>query len=274
VSKHPDAPELATDSSGKKSTDLRTRLAELPPTHASNPDYPTRPATDGAWQEAKARFAEAWQSHQERWPHPEEKAKRAELSATVERELADGCDKIQAAEEEITGRLIAIEAEQPGRILVGLEFCLKGRERVIEKATEYMQEMPAFTPTQALAIVPDPVRYTFAYDTNTYSRGVLADIDRLQFSGFEMIKLKNYWDDPEYKGINTQWRDAGTGQRFEVQFHTAFSFDAKQITHEAYERLREGEVTDEEELELEDVQREVTVAIPWPQGASEISEHG
>ncbi len=69
--------------------------------------------------------------------------------------------------------------------------------------------MPGFTPAQALALVPDSLRYTFAYDSDSYSDGVRADIDRLKQSGFEMIKLKNFWDDEEYRGINSQWRDTG-----------------------------------------------------------------
>ena len=54
-----------------------------------------------------------------------------------------------------------------------------------------------------------------------------------------MIYSKNHWrDDLEYKGINTRWVTP-EGQRFEVQFHTAESFHAKQqITHKAYERVR------------------------------------
>ena len=42
----------------------------------------------------------------------------------------------------------------------------------------------------------------------------------------------------QYKGINSQWIEPDTGQRFEVQFHTGISFEAKQLTHTAYEQLR------------------------------------
>jgi hypothetical protein len=220
------------------------------------------------------RYTEAWQRHQERWPRPEQKADRKEPSTAVERELADGCDKIQAAEQEITSKLRAVEAQQPGRTLIGLEFCLKGRERVIEKAAQYMREMPGFTPAQALAMVPDPVRYTFKYATDAYSNGVQADIGHLKSSGFEMIKLKNYWGNPEYKGVNSQWRDAATGQRFEVQFHTSISFECRQLTHDAYERLREpADVTDRRELRaLHKLQRDVTSKIPLPPGTNYIRD--
>lgn len=219
-------------------------------------------------------FVAEWKHYQERWSQREQKTERHELTPTVRRELEHGCEKIQAAEREITGRLRGVEAQQPGRTLTGLEFCLKGRERVIAKAAQYMREMPDFSPAQALTMVPDPVRYTLTYEEDAYGDGVTADLDHMKAAGFEMIKLKNLWDDPEYKGINSQWRDSWTGQRFEVQFHTSISFEAKQITHGAYELLRGGDITDNEEYELEDFQRRVTATIPSPLGAIDIPEHG
>lgn len=264
------AAEAAPDARHRTSTDLRGRLERLSPRHPSSPDY----TADSSWHRAKAGFAEAWRRHQERWPSPERKAERKDPGTAVERELADGCDKIQAAEREITGRLRSIEAQQPGRTLTGLEFRLKGRERVIEKATQYLREMPGFTSAQALAMVPDPVRYTFTYESDAYSGGVQADIGHLKSSGFEMIKLRNYWGNPEYKGINSQWRDAGTGQRFEVQFHTSISFECRQLTHDAYERLREpAGLTDRRELRaLHKLQRDVTAKIPPPPGTNYIRD--
>jgi hypothetical protein len=261
-------PEAQADLGRRPPADLRARIDGLPAGHPSAAGYPDRPSADSTWRHAMAGFAEAWQRHQERWPRPERKPERTELTSSAERALADGCDKIQAAEREITGRLQSIEAKQPDRTLTGLMFCLKGRDRTMEKAAEYMREMPAFSPAQALAMVPDPVRYTFSYELDAYSDGVMADIEHLKASGFEMMKLKNFWDDPEYKGVNSQWRDTWTGQRFEVQFHTAISFEAKQLTHGAYERLRNpAGLTDRREVtELHELQREVTAMIPLPPG--------
>src|SRR6202034_3993016 len=71
-----------------------------------------------------------------------------------------------------------------------------------------------------------------------------ADIGRLKDQGFELHKLKNSWSDDQYKGINSQWIEPETGQRFEVQFHTRISFEAKQLTHKAYERLRTWQLDD------------------------------
>jgi hypothetical protein len=53
------------------------------------------------------------------------------------------------------------------------------------------------------------------------------DIERLKDQGFELDKLKNSWCDEQYKGINSQWIERASGQRFEVQFHTRISFAAR-----------------------------------------------
>ena len=78
----------------------------------------------------------------------------------------------------------------------------------------------------------------FTYSPQRYADGVRADVERLKAEGFELIKLKNLWADEQYKGINSQWRRPATGLRFEVQFHTPESLEAKELTHEAYERIR------------------------------------
>ena len=62
-------------------------------------------------------------------------------------------------------------------------------------------------------------------------------------------------------------RVCDTGQRFEVQFHTRISFEAKQLTHGAYERLRTQQADSFEELVLEAFQKKVTAEVPVPPGA-------
>jgi hypothetical protein len=77
----------------------------------------------------------------------------------------------------------------------------------------------------------------------------------------------------EYKGINTRWVTPER-QRFEVQFHTPESFHAKEdITHKAYERIRNATITDRERKELREFQREVSRAVPIPDGAMDIPDY-
>ena len=78
---------------------------------------------------------------------------------------------------------------------------------------------------------------------NAYTDGVRADVERLKAEGFELIKLKNLWAGDQYKGINSQWRRPETGLRFEVQFHTPESLEAKELTHKAYERIRSSQAS-------------------------------
>jgi hypothetical protein len=231
-------------------------------------------AADGSWQRAKARFTDAWQRHQEKWTRPEEKPSRDERTPEADRQLELACERIQAGEPVVTSQLKSIEAQRPGGRLAGLQFRLKGHDRLIQKAENDVLDKPGRSVEAALTLIPDAVRYTFRYETKDYTAGVRSDLGRLDAAGFEMLKLKNFWSDPEYKGINSQWRDSRTGQRFEVQFHTTISFEAKQLTHDAYERLRNPLPTTSrrETSALHRLQRDVTAKIPQPPGAKDIRQ--
>jgi len=122
-------------------------------------------------------------------------------------------------------------------------------------------------------LLSDAIRYTLQYDEAHYSKSVRTDIARLEDRGFELDKLKNFWSDEQYRGINSQWIEPGTGQRFELQFHTRISFEAKQITHGAYERLRSKQADAFEELVLEAFQRKVASEVPIPLGARDIPDY-
>jgi len=101
----------------------------------------------------------------------------------------------------------------------------------------------------------------------------LPDIERLKEQGFEQLKRKNFWSGEEYKGINSQWLDQATGQSFELQFHTRISFEAKQLTHGSYERLRSGQADEFETMVLKAYQREVSGVVPVPPGATDIPDY-
>ena len=106
----------------------------------------------------------------------------------------------------------------------------EGRDRIKEKACDTMNESD-LSPEEAVSIVADTIRYTFQYRESHYTQGVWSDIGRLKEHGFELHKLKNSWSGDQYKGLNSQWIDPDTGQRFEVQFHTRISFEARQPAH-------------------------------------------
>jgi hypothetical protein len=148
---------------------------------------------------------------------------------------------------------------------------LKGEDRLKEKIADFMQS-PDVTVKDALGFVPDGVRFTFTYRPQRYADDVLKDVERLKVEGFELIKLKNLWASEQYKGINTQWRRPQTGLRFEVQFHTPESMEAKELTHEAYERIR-ASARPEEREELEHFQRTANALLVPPERTAEIKDY-
>lgn len=199
---------------------------------------------------------------------------RATVDAVFRAHAIDqGYARVKEIEEKtVTPAMRRIEAEDPDRHLAGLEHRLKGKDRLTEKVAEAMTER-ARTPDQAFASVKDAIRYTFCYLDDRYAEGVRADCDRLERADFEPVERRNSWGNDEYKGINSRWRVPGTSQLFEVQFHTQASFEAKQETHWAYEKLRDPATAKAEQEALSAYQREVTARIPIPPAATEIPDY-
>jgi hypothetical protein len=196
---------------------------------------------------------------------------RAKVDAEYRAAAIDrGCDQVRETEQNLTTpEMRRIEAEDPDRHLVGFEFRLKEKDRLTEKVTKAMDERNR-TPEEAFATVKDTIRYTFQYTEEHYTAGVYADCDRLEAAGFERVERRNSWEKEEYKGINSWWRIPENGQVFEVQFHTRASFEAKQLTHPAYEKLRNPATSKAEQEELADLQRKVSAHVPVPRGAADI----
>jgi hypothetical protein len=225
-----------------------------------------------------------WSEYQRKWP-PEHHAPvkrsddapdswRGEGNRTLKPEangrVEAACDQIADRErEKISPAMRAIESQDPERHLIGFEHRLKGRDRIKDKVSRGMRNFGR-SPEQAVSRVPDAIRYTFEYREACYTRGVWADIGRLKNEGFELYNLRNAWSKDQYKRINSQWIDPESGQRFEVQFHTRISFEAKQLTHPAYERLRTRQPDKFEQMVLEAFQKKVSADVPVPPGASDI----
>lgn len=195
------------------------------------------------------------------------------LNPTDNGRIEAECDRIAERErEKITPALRETESQDPHRRLVGIEQCLKGRDRIKDKIHGTINDFNR-SPEQAVSLVPDTIRYTFQYEEARYSQGVRMDIARLQGNGFKLDKLKNYWSNDEYRGINSRWTELETGQRFEVQFHTQISFEAKSLTHSAYKRLRTQQADRFEEMVLEAFQKKVVAEVPVPPGAADIPDY-
>jgi hypothetical protein len=244
-------------------------------------------AAADTWTEKVTESRWMWTEYQRKWP-PEERRPvdrsndppgswRGDgdrfLKVADNSRVEAACDLIAKREQEkISPALRAIESQDPDRHLIGFDDRRKGRDRIKEKVHDAINLLRRL-PEQAVSHVPDAIRYTFQYREANYTQGVWMDIERLKGQGFELQKLKNSWSGEQYKGINSQWIEPDTGQRFEVQFHTRISFEAKQLTHDAYERLRTKKADMFEELVLEAFQRKVVADMPVPSGATDIPDY-
>jgi hypothetical protein len=237
-----------------------------------------------AWAQALPGLRATWEEHKEKYPERSRVAPRTHPDGTWEAdgdrrltpdqnaEAGKACEDIRTEGKEVVlPAMERVETADPDRRLAGLEHMLKGEDRLKEKIADEMTAKPELTISNAVDAVVDPVRFTFAYSPQRYAEGTLSDVERLKSEGFELVKLKNLWTDDQYKGINSQWRRPETGLRFEVQFHTPESLEAKELTHKAYERIR-STASPPERQELKAYQRQVNALLVTPPGTAEIKD--
>jgi hypothetical protein len=258
-------------------------------TARSSQDQQADRAGRRGYQDEVPRFMGMWADHEARWAETRRHA--ADLSADAatspdrngglrpnperQAETAEAIGRVREAEPGLSRDAQAIEQENKhGGWLEGFKHRLKGEDRLLEKVSEGLAtSSPDATSQQVLRLIPDAIRFTYCFQPEDYTRGYHDIKERFESRGHEMYYSKNYWTDPEYKGINTRWVTA-EGRRFEVQFHTPDSFHAKhQVTHLAYERIRDTTTTSRaERRELHAFQREVSWWIHIPDGAADIPD--
>jgi hypothetical protein len=243
-------------------------------------------ARQRAYRDELPRFTDMWADHERHWPETRRHAADMTIahhqddsprpSPERQAETAEAIGRVREAEPRLSADAQAIEQENKethGGWLEGFDHRIKGEDRLEEKVAEGLTTTsPDATPKQVLRLIPDAIRFTYCFQAENYTRGYYDIRERLESRGHEMYYAKNYWGHPEYKGINTRWVTP-EGQRFEVQFHTPDSFHAKhQVTHHAYERIRDLTTSRAELRELHAFQREVSSWIQVPDGATDIPD--
>jgi hypothetical protein len=237
-----------------------------------------------AWAQAYPGLCDAWQRHVEKYPERERPTPRSKpdgsweadearrLTPEQNAELDRGIGRIrEVGKNVIVPGMRAVEAEDASRCLAGFDNRFKSEDRLKEKVTDRMRSK-GYTPSKALDTIPDVVRFTLEYSETMYTAAVQKDIGRLEARGFIQVERRNTWADDQYKGINSRWREPESEVTFEVQFHTRASLEAKELTHNAYERIR-GSGSDEERPVLKEFQRRVNSVVPTPPGVTEIEDY-
>ena len=262
---------------------------ELPlpdPAPAEQPEAPPDLAGGSTWTEALPKLRAEWERHLQQWPPAETaladrtadepgswRGEDGQYLNAEQNMVADhALERVRAAEAGVSRTLHSIESAIPGARLVGLEHCLKGEERFKEKIADELSTKPDRSMAEVTGRMPDAMRYTFEVNVENYVESYWQRCDALARCGYEMLLSRNSWQIPDYKGINTRWLTPDK-QIFEVQFHTPESYQAKQLTHHAYERLRIGSASGAERPDLELFQQSVSSHVPNPDGVAEIPDY-
>lgn len=166
--------------------------------------------------------------------------------------------KITSQEPKIRQVLEPLVNENDGN-LTGLEFSTKSKQSTAEKILVRRK-------VKSMEEMWDLVRYTSLVDTDKYADSFENTIQDLEDKGFTIHKIKNTWMDKSnpYNGINVKVLDPD-GCKFELQFHTKESLEAKEKAHLLYERQRLlGKDDIKENLRLAEEMRDIFNKVPNP----------
>jgi hypothetical protein len=121
----------------------------------------------------------------------------------------------------------------------GLAFRIKSSKSMLRKMRKELDDNPKWLLKDlADEDVNDILRYTMLVDEAKYTGITSNTLTTLVDQGHEVLLVKNYWDSPGYKGINTVLRNP-QGAKYELQFHTPKSIHVKEkISHPLYEKIR------------------------------------
>jgi hypothetical protein len=173
-------------------------------------------------------------------------------------------------EEELTPVMMAVSQATSGTIS-GLRFRLKQPKSLRRKIVDQVEKGEYATAAESAANVSDAVRYTISYDSKNYVKSVASTIDDMRTRGYE-LRVKNYWDRADYKGINIAVKDK-TGKTFELQLHTKESLAIKDDLHALYEQYRESK-NDAQRWKLWNEMVGIAKKIPNPEGFSQLLKIG
>jgi hypothetical protein len=175
----------------------------------------------------------------------------------------------------LTPGMRRVEAElEHGTLVPDTEkLALKSPDRFKEKLAKMIERYPGRPCEELVSAIHDGVRYTFLFPAEYYTASVAAVTQALRDRGHDLEIRRPSWGEEDYRGVNSRWCDTGSGILFEVQFHTPESWEAKQKTHDIYEKLCDTRITPREREQLEDQQWLIFAAIPVPPGAENITHY-
>jgi hypothetical protein len=262
---HPSSPYRDDGSRKTPPPDLTEYELPLPddPDSPADPDLPDQPrsAPDGSWDWKGGHLS----------PHES----RTGDEVLAESRIAEGRDSNgNYGEHGLTPAMRRVDAQlDHSHLLQDTErFALKEPDRFKEKLADAIARNPDKSCVELANEIHDAIRYTFISPVESYSDSLWNAQGKIEAAGYELEVRRNSWSSEEYKGINSRWLDPVSGKRFEIQFHTQESWDAKQQTHGAYEKIKDSRTPPAEVRVLREYQKRISQGVEIPRGAAAIPE--
>ncbi|MFC3396804.1 XopAD/skwp family type III secretion system effector [Brenneria rubrifaciens] len=163
-----------------------------------------------------------------------------------------------------------------GAYLAGLEHSVKSvsslEEKLAEQFARHRQDWE-----QAVAHINDALRYSVVLPHHAFVEAYRQVVVALEDEGHELLQRKNYfarWNMP-FRSINVSLREAESGQRWEIQFHTGETFPLKARYHDVYkdqQRLsRQGQTSETVKARMNEALQAFR-RVPVPAGCEEIDD--
>jgi len=265
--------------------DFRADLPEAPQTgkDLTTPDGPMRGKTPGFERQCDAELPPedkpwigsdgSWEWKGRRLTPQESRGADQALTRYIEAEGRDA--EGNYGEQGLTPAMRRIEAQLDDAHLADktVDRALKSPDRVKEKLAREREKNPDKAVAELAFEMHDAIRYTFILEAEAYPSTYWEAQQKLESQGYELEVRRNMWAKLEYKGINSRWRDSNSGLPFEIQFHTQASWEAKQETHAAYEKIEDTRTPTAEREKLREYQKEVSARVQEPPGVMEIPDY-
>ena len=112
------------------------------------------------------------------------------------------------------------------------QLALKSPDRFKEKLAKMISLEPDIAPGDHAGKIHDGIRYTFIFEDQFYSAGIRDTEDRLVGNGYNCLAQAELVGE-EYKGINSQWRDADSDSalRGSIPYPSELGFQAADARH-------------------------------------------
>ena len=161
-------------------------------------------------------------------------------------------------------------ADETGSALHGLDHRLKTPRSISRKIIKDSVEDGISYSRMAKDDLSDINRFTFILDEVSYVDDYNNIIGKFLDEGYELAKVKNYWDGVEYRGLNVNLK-ALDGRKIEMQFNTKRSqFIKDKYSHKWYEEARDLKTTAKRKAEIRKLAAEKWNTVDKPKGWDEI----